>query len=91
MDKFCISCQNFLGNYKAAEYSEIVDRMLQNFHKLGANMSIKLHYLHSHLDKFPDNVGTYSKEQGEQFHQDIKIMEERYQGRWDCHMMADYC
>ena len=32
-----------------------------------------------------------SREQGERFHQDIKIMNCRYQGRWDIHMMADYC
>ncbi|UYV79016.1 hypothetical protein LAZ67_17000653 [Cordylochernes scorpioides] len=31
------------------------------------------------------------EEQGEIFHQDIKTTEERYQGRWDIHMMADYC
>jgi len=30
-------------------------------------------------------------EQGERFHQDIKEMETRYQGRWDAVMMADYC
>lgn len=83
--------KNFLGNNKAKNYAEIVSKMLQNFQKLGANMSIKVHYLHSHLDKFPDNLGDYSEEQGERFHQDIKIMEERYQGRWDSHMMADYC
>ena len=28
-------------------------------------MSIKVHYLHSHLDNFPDNCGDYSDEQGE--------------------------
>ncbi|UYV68576.1 hypothetical protein LAZ67_6000124 [Cordylochernes scorpioides] len=56
---------------------------------LGVNMSIKVHYLHSHLDKFPDNLGAYSDEQGERFYQDMKVMEERYQGV--CHMMADYC
>ena len=54
-------------------------------------MSIKVHYLHNHLDRFPENLGDYSEEQGERFHQDIKTMEERYQGRWDTHMMADYC
>ncbi|UYV77462.1 hypothetical protein LAZ67_15001094 [Cordylochernes scorpioides] len=37
------------------------------------------------------NLGAYSDEQGERFHQDMKVMEERYQGVWDCHMMADYC
>ncbi|UYV67925.1 hypothetical protein LAZ67_5002518 [Cordylochernes scorpioides] len=28
---------------------------------------------------------------GEQIHQDVKVMEERYQGVWDSHMMTDYC
>ena len=65
--------------------------MLRNFQALGAIMSIKLHYLFSHLDYFPDNLGDVSEEQGEQFHQDIKIMEERYQGSWDAYMMSDYC
>ena len=37
------------------------------------------------------NLGAVSDEQGERFHQDIKVMETRYQGRWDVHMMADYC
>ena len=65
--------------------------MLKDFHNLGANMSTKVHYLDSHLDKFPENLGDYSDEQGERFHQDIKVMEEKCQGRWDKHMMADYC
>lgn len=83
--------QNFLGNHKADNYIELVETMLSNFHILGCNMSIKVHYLHSHLDRFPENLGDYSEEQGERFHQDIKTMEDRYQGRWDNHMMADYC
>ena len=54
-------------------------------------MSVKLHFLHSHLDFFPDNLGDVSEEQGERFHQDIKDIERRYQGRWDVSMLADYC
>ena len=42
-------------------------------------MWIKVHFLHSHLDKFPDNCVDVSDELGERFHQDIKIIEERYQ------------
>ena len=34
---------------------------------------------HSHLDFFPPNLGAVSDEQGERFHQDIAIMEKRYQ------------
>ena len=54
-------------------------------------MSIKVHFLFSHLDKFPKTVGSVSDEQGERFHQDLMTVEERYQGRWDRHMLADYC
>ena len=54
-------------------------------------MSVKMHYLFSHIDRFPKNLGAMSDEQGERFHQDIKEMETRYQGRWDAAMMADYC
>ena len=42
--------QKFLGNTKASKYWNIVDVMLQNFQAFGARMSIKLHYLFSHLD-----------------------------------------
>ncbi|UYV65005.1 hypothetical protein LAZ67_3002781 [Cordylochernes scorpioides] len=81
----------FLGNRRDDNYKEIVQNMLKSYEALGINMSIKVHYLHSYLDKFPDNLSAYSDEQGERFHQDMKVMEERYQGVWDCHMIADYC
>jgi len=83
--------RNFLGNHKSENYRDLVNNMLKAFHKLGCNVSIKVHYFFSHLDWFPENLGHVSEEQGERFHQDLKIMEERYQGRWDVNMMADYC
>ncbi len=88
---FVAVTNNFLGNVKAANYEEIVTEMLHNFRNLGCHMSIKVHYLHSHIDQFQHNLGDLSDEQGERFHQDIKNIEKRYQGRWDIHMMADYC
>ncbi|XP_077153196.1 uncharacterized protein LOC143816558 [Ranitomeya variabilis] len=88
---FCNVVQNFLGNKKADNYEEIVEELLMSLRNLGCRMSIKIHYLHSHLDFFPENLGDVSEEQGERFHQDIKTMEEWYQGRWDSYMMADYC
>ena len=51
-------------------------------------MSIKVHFLFSHIDQFPSNLGD---EQGESFHQDLKVMDDRYKGRWDISMLADYC
>ena len=58
-----------------------MDAMLQNFQALDARMSIKLHYLFSHQDYFSVNLGNVSEEQGQRFDQDIRTMEERYQGR----------
>ena len=83
--------QGFLRNKKDDDYEGIVDEFLLSLRGLGCRMSIKLHYLHSHLDKFPDNLEDVSEEQGERFHQDIKVMENRYQGPWDSLMMSDYC
>jgi hypothetical protein len=83
--------QNFLGNYKAPDYSQLVDRMLDAFHVMKCNMSLKVHFLHSHLDFFPANPGAESDEHGERFHQDIAAMEKRYQGNWNPSMLADYC
>lgn len=40
-------------------------------------MSIKVHYLHSRLKHFPENVRSMSEEQGEICHRDIKTMEDR--------------
>ncbi|QQP53101.1 Uncharacterized protein FKW44_005452 [Caligus rogercresseyi] len=88
---FVLVVDNFLGNNKSSNYVELVNSMLASYKQLNAYMSIKLHFLFSHLDKFPENLGSVSDEQGERFHQDIRDMEKRYQGRWDSHMMADYC
>lgn len=58
---------------------------------MGCRQSLKIHLLHSHLDFFPENLGDFSDEQGERFHQDMAAMERRYQGRWNEGMMSDYC
>jgi hypothetical protein len=82
---------NFLGNHKAPNYAEIVETLLVDYQQLGCNMNLKIHFLRSHLDYFPANLGEVSEEQGERFHQDIKEMQKRYQGYWNISMMADYC
>ena len=81
----------FLGKTNPPNYKELVETLLASLHQLGANMSIKLYFLHSYLSRFPENLGDVSDEQGERFHQDISDMEVRYQGRWDATMLADYC
>jgi len=54
-------------------------------------MSLKFHFLESHLDFFSENLGKVSDEHGESFHQDILAMEKWYQGKWTSSMLADYC
>ena len=83
--------ENFLGKHKREDYKAIIKTLLVNYEKLGCLMSLKLHFLESHVDNFPGNNSDFSEEQGERFHQDIKVMERRYQGRWDERMLADYC
>ena len=82
--------KNFFSNRWTENFKELVEKLLKNLQDVGVNMSIKVHFLHKHLDKFLDNCGEVSDEQGERFHQDIKTMEERYQGRWEKRMIADY-
>ncbi|UYV68846.1 hypothetical protein LAZ67_6001252 [Cordylochernes scorpioides] len=71
-------CKNFFGSVKVENYRDIVNDLLLSYKALGCNMSLKIHFLHSHLDFFPDNLGAVSDEHGERFHQDIS-MEKRYQ------------
>ena len=82
---------NFLGNTRAKNYKDLVKNLLLCYERLGCNMSLKLHFLHSHLDFFPENCGSLSNELGERFHQEISRMEERYHGKWRESMLADYC
>ncbi|GFX92509.1 uncharacterized protein TNCV_1707851 [Trichonephila clavipes] len=90
-NSFKLVVTGFLGNKKDPNYKALVAELLQNYEILGCNMSVKVHFLHSHLDCFPENFGAVSEEQRELTHQDIKEMERRYQGRWNVNMMADYC
>ena len=68
-------CLNFLGNVKAENYRELVEDLLNAYQTMGCNMSLNIHFLHSHLDFFPANLGAVIDEHGERFHQDISTME----------------
>ena len=66
-DTFLLVSTNFLGNIRAENYKEFIEDMLSPYHKLGCNMSLKIHMLHSHLDFLPDNCDMFSDEHGELF------------------------
>lgn len=84
--------ENFLGNRKSRNYSTVVEDFLKNFAEIGANMTVKMHFLNSHLDFFADKIlGDYSDEQGERFHQDLSQIEGRYKGKDSLKMLSEYC
>jgi len=88
-DAFRLVSANFVGNIRAENYKEFIENM-SLYHKVGCNVSLIIHVLHSHLDFFPDNCGIVSDEHGERFHQEIATMKKRYQGKWSTSMLADY-
>jgi hypothetical protein len=55
--------------------------MLEKFKVLGVINELKNSFFELALVFFPENLGAVSGEQGERFHQDMKEMERRYQGR----------
>ena len=57
--------ENFLGNHKSDDYVRLDENTIQCYQALGSRMSVKIHFLHSHLDYFPSNLGAFSEEQGE--------------------------
>ena len=82
-DSFEFVVKVFWRNRRVQKYEELVSNLLHSYQKLGCNMSLKIHFLRSHLDFFLENCGAVVDEHGELFRQDISSMEKRYQGKWN--------
>ena len=82
--------EGFLGNHKVENYKEVVQHLIRSYQAMGCRMSIKMHVFHSHLEVFKSNMGSYSEEQGERFHQDLQNFEKRYHGQYNERMLGDY-
>ena len=52
-------------------------------------MSLKMHFLNSHLEFFPHNLGKFSHKQC--FDQEILKIEQRYDGKSITNMFSNYC
>ena len=76
---------------KAANFRELVQNLVDSYEQLGCNMSLKMHFLFSHLDFFPLNCGVVSDEHGDRFHRGISVMEHRDKRTWSATMLGDYC
>jgi hypothetical protein len=56
-DSFKSVVTGILGNRRAKKYEDLVNNLLQSDQKLGCNMSLRIHFLHSNLNFFPENCG----------------------------------
>jgi hypothetical protein len=56
------------GNHKAENYRDMVADLVQSYKAVECNMSLKVHFLGSHLDFFPENFVAVSDEHGGRFH-----------------------
>lgn len=83
--------ENFLGKQRAANYPILVKNMLNAFSTINVNMSLKIHFMHHHLDYFGNQLASESDEHGERFHQTAMPMEIRYRGKKLNALLADIC
>lgn len=85
-----IVCESFLGNYRHPNYKQFIENLMESYKNLDISVTIKMHSLISHLDKFKD-CGKFSDEQGERFHQDIMGIEKDYKGKDMVKGLGRYC
>jgi hypothetical protein len=70
---------------------KLVENLATSYEKFSCNTSLRINFLHSHLDSFLVYCGAVRDKHGECFHQDISAMENRCKGKWIAAMLASYC
>ena len=73
---------DILANKRTDNNKELVAKLLSSFQNWGCIMRIKVCFLKSHLDSFPENLGSVSDELEERFHQDIKLWNVAMKATW---------
>ena len=56
---------SFMVTHKAEKCRDVAADLVQSYKAMGCNMSLKVHFLDSHLDFFPENIRSVSKEHGQ--------------------------
>ena len=84
-------CSGFLDNTHVPDYQACIEKLLISYEDMRCRISLKIHFLHSHLNFFLPNLEVLSNMHVERFHQDIRKMESNYQGKWNPGMIGDFC
>jgi hypothetical protein len=54
-DSFKFVVKGFGRKRRAEKYEDLLNNLLHNYQKLGCNISLRIHFLHSNLNFFPEN------------------------------------
>ena len=52
-------CRGFFGNTRIPDYQACIEKFLKSYEEMGCRVSLKIHFLHSHLNFFPPNLGAW--------------------------------
>ena len=75
--------QNFIRRKSGNNYEELVQQMINENRDLECHMSLKVHFLDSHLEYLPESWNHVSDEHDERFHKDIPNDHGKvYEGKW---------
>lgn len=83
--------EKVLGIHRDENWRTYVKDMLEYFHLLGVHMSLKIHFLHCHRDKFDAQSPAESDQHGERFHQVTARLEHWYSGKKLDALLGDIC
>jgi len=53
-------CKDVLGNHKTSKCQDVVQDLVTSYKAMGCNMSLKIHFLESHLDFFSQAISANS-------------------------------
>jgi len=82
---------NVLGIHRSENWCILIEDMLTAFHSLNVRMSFKIHFLHSHVEKFAVQSPNESDEHGERFHQVTARLEHWYNGKKLYALLGNIC
>lgn len=83
--------EKVLGIHRDENWRIYIQNMLDALHIINVHMSLKIHFLHCHMDKFAEQSPTESDEQGERFHQVTARLEHWYSGKKLDALLGDIC